>query len=111
MAVVDGRADHLRILQAVASFKEELKCATPDRTMAMILPGMDVVKLLRDHVAFEGELLRRTAALAESHEKKVAGKSITRKASEKKRLHAGKHRMQKQPAPKVPYTLEPHPEL
>lgn len=104
-------AEHLRILQAVASFKEELKYATADRTMAMILPGMDVVKLLRDHVAFEGELLRRTAMLAESHDKKPARKSVARRGSGKKRVHPGKHRMPKEPVPDVPYTLEPHPEL
>jgi hypothetical protein len=105
------KADHLHILQAVASFREELKCATPDRTMAMILPGMDVVRLLRDHVVFEGELFRRTPALVESHEKKPAGRSSAKKASAKKRPHAARHRVPKEPVPDVPYTLEPHPEL
>jgi hypothetical protein len=104
-------ADHLHILQAVASFKEELKCATPDRTMAMILPGMDVVKLLREHVAFEGALFSRLAARAESHEKKPVGKSGTKRAAEKHRPRAARRSMPKEPPPDVPYTLEPHPEL
>ena len=44
------------LIRAVENFREELKCATTDRTMAMILPGMDVVKWLRAHVADEREL-------------------------------------------------------
>ena len=50
------QAEHERIIRAVENFREELKCATTDRTMAMILPGMDVVKWLRAHVADEREL-------------------------------------------------------
>ena len=66
-------ADHRQIVHAVASFREELKCASPDRTMAMILPGMDLVKLLREHVAFEEEVFKQRRSPTESHEKKTAG--------------------------------------
>lgn len=104
-------ADHLVILKAVASFREELKCATADRTMAMILPGMDVVKLVRAHVAFEGEVFHRIAGLGESHGGGSSGKSRTKRTVQKKRRHAAKRPAPKEPASDVPYTLEPHPEF
>jgi len=104
-------ADHSQIVNAVASFREELKCATPDRTMAMILPGMDLVKVLREHVAFEGELLRLRGSPGELHEKKTAGRHRAKRAHEKKRPGATKRKVQKAEAPAVPYTFEPHPEL
>lgn len=104
-------ADHLLLLNTVASFREELKCATADRTMAMILPGMDVVKLLRAHVAYEGEVFHRIAGLAESHDGGSPGKSRTKRTAQKKRRHAAKRAAPKEPAPDVPYTLEPHPEF
>jgi len=97
-------ADHRRIVHAVASFREELKCATPDRTMAMIMPGMDLVKLLREHVAFEVELLRRV-------EKETAGRRRAKRAHERKRQGGTKQKVLREEAPAVPYTLEPHPEL
>jgi hypothetical protein len=59
-------AEHQQIIQAVANFREELKCVTPDRTMAMILPGVDVVNGLRAHIAFEQELFNRIATLEKS---------------------------------------------
>jgi hypothetical protein len=55
-------AEHQRIIQAVASFREELKCATADRMNAMILPGMDVVKLARAHIPYTGKLSVPSAA-------------------------------------------------
>jgi molecular chaperone GrpE (heat shock protein) len=45
-------AEHEQIIRAVTSFREELKFATTDRTMAMILPGMDVINRLRAHIAW-----------------------------------------------------------
>lgn len=66
-------ADHRQIVHVVASFREELKCASPDRNMAMILPGMDLVKLLREHVAFEEDVFKQRRSPTESHEKKTAG--------------------------------------
>jgi molecular chaperone GrpE (heat shock protein) len=48
-------AEDEQIIRAVTNFREELKCATTDRTMAMILPGMDAVNRLRAHIAYERE--------------------------------------------------------
>jgi hypothetical protein len=103
--------DHLQILRALASFREELKCATPDRTMAMIMPGMDLVKLLRDHVAFEGKVFSRKESPAELREKETAGRGTAKRAHEKKRPRATRRKAQKEENPSGPYTLEPHPEL
>jgi hypothetical protein len=103
--------DHLQILRAVASFREELKCATPDRTMAMIMPGMELVKLLRDHVAFEGKVFSRKGSRWELREEETAGRGRAKKPHEKKRPVATKRKVQKDEARAVPYTLEPHPEL
>jgi len=54
-------AEHQRIIQAITSFREELKCATADRMNAMILPGMDIVRLIRTHVPYEASLLTKLA--------------------------------------------------
>jgi hypothetical protein len=48
--------EHEQILRAVSDFREELKFATADRTMAMIVPGMGVVNRLRAHMAYEREM-------------------------------------------------------
>ena len=104
-------ADHRQIIQAVASFREELKCATADRTMAMILPGMDVVRLLRAHVAYEGELFRRHSEATELREQAAAGKRGVSKATEKKRTHMPRQKTRKKEAGGMSYTMEPHPEL
>ena len=77
-------AEHEQIVRVIENFREELKCATVDRTMAMILPGMDVVKWLRAHVAYERELLGRIAAL-ERHRKKTAGKKKMVKTDHEKK--------------------------
>jgi hypothetical protein len=69
-------AEHERIIRAVTNFREELKFATTDRTMAMIIPGMDVVNLLRAHIAYEREMLGRIAAGAKPA-KATAGKKTT----------------------------------
>jgi hypothetical protein len=52
-------SEHQEIVRAVINFREELRFATADRTMAMILPGMDLVNRLRAHIAYERELLDR----------------------------------------------------
>jgi hypothetical protein len=101
-------AEHEQIIRAVNSFSEELKCATGDRTMAMILPGMDVVKWLRAHVAYERELLGRIAVLGR-HRKKTAGKKKT--LNEKKGRHIAKRKTSGRAAHVLPDTLESHPEL
>ncbi len=103
-------AEHAQILETIESFREELKCATADRTMAMILPGMDVVNRLRTHIAYERELLARVApsrknvvAITEKRKKraKPLGAFIRRTGKQAKSARV----------PYLPYTLEPHPEL
>lgn len=104
-------AEHEQIIRVVDNFREELKCATVDRIMAMILPGMDVVKWLRAHVAYERELLGRIAML-ERHRKKTGGKRKTVKTGhEKKSGHIAKRKTSGKAAQTLPYTLESHPEL
>lgn len=102
---------HRRLHQAVASFREELKCATPDRTMAMIIPGMDVVKLLCDHIDFESGLFDRVGRRAELHKKVTTFQKSAKTTSGKKRGTAKKHKTRGGPHGMVPYTLESHPEL
>jgi len=52
-------SEHQEIVRAAINFREELRFATADRTMAMILPGMDLVNRLRAHIAYERGLLDR----------------------------------------------------
>lgn len=103
-------AEHQQIIQAVASFREELKCATADRTMAMILPGMDVVNQLRSHISFEQELLNRIVE-PQHRQKTIGKKKTTIRFNKKKRRHTARQRSHRKPAHALPYTLEPHPEL
>ena len=105
--------EHLRIKEAIGSFREELKFATPDRTMAMILPGMDVVKLLRDHIAFENGVFGRARRNEGPRGISAAAKKGGRRAAIKKRVSAreAKRKAPGTPDSMVPYTLESHPEL
>ncbi len=103
-------AEHEQIIRAVKNFREELKFATADRTMATILPGMDVVKRLRAHIAYEREMLDRIVPMRNAQKttkrKKDKGKRTSGTASKRtrKRNIRGK-------ATYLPYTLESHPEL
>lgn len=64
-------AQHHEILKDVNNFREELRVATPDRTMAMILPGMELIDRLRLHIAYEQSLLDRLVkATAKSGDKR-----------------------------------------
>jgi hypothetical protein len=54
---------HQEIMKALKSFREELSFATADRTMAMVIPGMDLVNQLRQHIVYEQELLGRAEEL------------------------------------------------
>lgn len=103
--------EHEQIIRAVANFREELKFATADRTMAMILPGMDVVNRLRTHIAYERELLGRIAEFEETPKGAARGKKLTKSAQGKKKKRVVKRRMRAKPASFLPYTLERHPEL
>jgi hypothetical protein len=104
-------AEHQQIIQAVASFREELKCATADRTMAMILPGMDVVNQLRSHISFEQELLDRIVEPQHPQKRAMGKKKTVKKTNHKKRGHVAKQRTHAKTTHALPYTLEPHPEL
>lgn len=103
--------EHQQIIQAVASFREELKCATVDRTMAMILPGMDLVNRLRSHIFFERKLLDRVAEPRQRQKKATRKKKPTKRTHKKQRrwiVSQGRYRERTQ---SPPYTLEKHPEL
>jgi len=103
--------EHEQLIHAVTNFREELKCATADRTMAMIIPGMDVVNRLRAHITYEQELLGRIMELA------VPSRPVMEKKQPGKKSHkkARKHPLKRKPAPEeaahLPYTMELHPEL
>lgn len=103
--------EHEQIIRAVTNFKEELKFATVDRTMAMILPGMDVVNLLRVHIAYERELLDRIAQTGESAQKTVGKRKRGKRPHERKRRHTTRRKTETKSPKVLPYTLEPHPEL
>lgn len=104
-------AEHEQILRLVSDFIEELKFATPDRTMAMILPGMDVVKWLRAHIAYEQELLNRIARFRELPTKCEGSKKTSKSVRQKAKRHIAKRKPQTKRIHLLPYTLEPHPEL
>lgn len=103
-------AEHQQIIEAVESFREEVKCATGDRTMAMILPGMDLVRQLRSHISFERGLFERIVE-ARQPQKKASAKRPGKGTHQQHRTHVAKKRMNSNSAPVVPYTLERHPEL
>lgn len=94
------------IIRAVTNFREELKFATTDRTMAMIPSGMDVVKRLRAHIAHERELLGRIAEVGNPPKRAVGKKKIGKRTHEKKRRHVARRKMETKSADVVPYTLE-----
>jgi hypothetical protein len=78
------QVEHEQIIRVVDNFREELKCATADRTMAMILPGVDVVKWLRAHVAYERDVLGRVAQSGSSRKKTARKKEKTIKNASRK---------------------------
>lgn len=104
-------AEHEQIIRAVMNFREDLRFATVDRTMAMILPGMDVVNLLRVHVAYERELLTRIAHMGDSPQRILPEGKPSKDANERKRRHITRRKRATKSPTVLPYTLEPHPEL
>jgi hypothetical protein len=103
--------EHEHLIHAVTNFREELKCATPDRTMAMILPGMDVVNRLRAHIAYEQEMLGRIMELSVSPRPAVKKHEPRKKAHRKQKKHAVRRKPVAEEAATLPYTMELHPEL
>ncbi len=105
-------AEHADIIQALTSFREEFKCATTDRTMALILPGMDLVNRLRNHILYERELLDRIAPLRNTQSTIARKRQKLHRTlrTESKHTQTRKRRNAVR-ATYTPYTLEPHPEL
>jgi hypothetical protein len=104
------QAEHEQIRRAVNNFREELKYATADRTMALILPGMDLVNRVCAHIAYEREMLARAVPLSNMR-RTTTGKNQKRKTA---LVTQGKHTHKRNipaNAAHIPYTLEPHPEL
>jgi len=97
------QAEHQQILRAVSDFREELRFATADRTMAIIVPGMDVVNRLRAHIAYEREMLGRIIGRE--------GTTAGRRAHRKQRKRTAARKPHTKTTSFLPYTLEPHPEL
>jgi hemerythrin-like domain-containing protein len=102
-------AEHEQIIRAVTNFREELKFATTDRTMAMIVPGMDVINLLRAHISYEQEMLGRIAEMGTSPKRGSGRKKTGKRTHGKQGRHTAKRK--ETITDIVPYTLEPHPEL
>lgn len=103
-------AEHQQIIQAAESFREEVRCATGDRIMAMILPGMDLVRQLRSHISFERGLFERIVK-ARPPQKKARAKRSGKGTHQQNRTHVAKKRRNLNSTHVVPYTLERHPEL
>jgi hypothetical protein len=79
--------------------------------MAMIIPGMDVVNLLRAHIAYEREMLGRITEFGKPTKSPAGKKKTARRAKVKKTRHAAKWNSATKGVVVLPYTLEPHPEL
>jgi len=103
-------AEHEQIIKAAANFREELKFATADRTMAMILPGMDLVNRLRAHIAFEREMVDRIVRTPNTKKRFATKKRTVKRSLRTKRKHARKRKTPVKPS-HISYTVEPHPEL
>jgi len=103
--------DHEQVLRAVTDFREELKFATADRTLAMIPPVVELVNRLRAHIAYEREMLDRIVPRSKTRRgttaKKRTGKRILVWTSKDVR----KHKTQPRAGDNLPYTLEAHLEL
>ncbi len=102
--------EHEQIILAVKNFREELKYATADRTMALILPGMDIVNRLRAHIAYEREMLARVVPSSNVHRTTPRKKLKSKLTLETKSKHLGKQKIVARTR-YIPYTIEPHPEL
>ncbi len=103
-------AEHEQILRATMDFREELKFATADRTLAMIPSGIDLVNRLRAHIAYEREMLDRIDrpnAPNTATTKRRKGKQLV----PAKKSHAGKRKVRAKVSRFLPYTIEAHPEL
>jgi len=103
-------AEHEQIIQAAANFREELKFVTADRTMAMIVPGMDLVNRLRAHIAFEREMVDRIVRTPNTKKRIATNQPTAKKNLRTKRKHTRKLKTSMKPT-HISYTVEPHPEI
>jgi hypothetical protein len=104
------RAEHEEILRALEQFREELRFATADRTASLVGPGIELVRLLRTHVAHEDEWLDRIAKARTSGKRLRTRKRARTAPGKKRQTHRGNSKVRRED-PRVPYTMEPHPEL
>ena len=100
-------AEHEQILRSVADFREELKFATADQTLAMSPLGLDMINRLRAHIAYEREMLGRIAKFGSRPKAARAGKGARRK----QRKPVARRKVEAKATSLLPYTLESHPEL
>lgn len=104
--------EHGKIVRALAEFRGELRFATVDRTMSMVITGMNVVNQLRAHISHEEKLLDRIIKSAAIPRKRAMKKKARRRTPAPGRTHASKLSVRSGDATRsVPYTLEPHSEL
>ena len=104
-------AEHQQILRAVTDFREELKFATADRTLAMVPLGLDLINRLRAHIAYEREMLGRIAELENPPKVAVGREKTGKRARRTQRRRIAKRKIEAKATRVLPYTLEPHPEL
>ena len=103
-------AEHQEILRALGEFREELRFATADHTASLVGPGMELVRVLRTHVADEEVSLDRIAK-SETSGKRIRAHKRSRTALRKGRPTHRRDASIRREARHIPYTMEPHPEL
>jgi hemerythrin-like domain-containing protein len=103
--------EHKQVLRAVTDFREELKFATADRTLAMIPPAVELVNRLRAHIAYEREMLDRIVPRSTMRRGTMANKRTSRRVLVRRSKEVRKHKTPTRAAHNLPYTLEWHPEL
>ena len=106
---VQIKTEHQEILRALEEFREELRFATADRTASLVVPGTELVNVLRRHVAHEEKCLGRIAKSRKARKRATAHGPAG--AALKKRRQTRRRDTNAQEHPCVPYTMEPHPEL
>ena len=105
-----SRAEHQEILRRLGEFRGELRFATADHTASLVGPGMELVRVLRTHVADEEEWLDRIAK-SETSAKRVTTHKRSHTAVRKGRPTHRRDARTRREELHMPYTMEPHPEL
>ena len=104
------KTEHQKILRALEEFREELRFATADRTASLVVPGTELINVLRKHVAHEEEWLGRIAK-SRTARKRATGRGQAGAALKKRRQTRRRDTSAQHEHPCVPYTMESHPEL